>query len=60
MTPVRSMARTSKSLATGMVFSVMGAGRMPGMTMFSLAFRMLAVRSPLTWRMATAKSAEVR
>ena len=60
MTPVRSMARTSKSLATGIAFSVMGAGRIAGMTMFSLALMMIAALDSFTSRMAPANSAEVR
>ena len=55
------MARTSKSLGTMTLFSVTGAERMPGMTIFSLAFRMLD-ESDLwfTARMASASSEDVR
>src|SRR5260370_25617775 len=58
------MARTSKSLATGTVFSTMGAVRIPGMITFSLPLRILALCSPFdlpfAWRMASASSEEVR
>ena len=54
------MARTSKSLATGTVCSTIGAGRIPGILICSPAFKMLAVRSPLAWRMASPSSDDVR
>ena len=44
-----------------MVFSVTGAERIPGMTMFSLALRMLELSDLwLTERMASANSEDVR
>src|SRR5277367_4136244 len=55
------MARTSKSRATGTVFSTMGASRIPGTTICSPALRKVFVsRSTFALRIASASSLEVR
>src|ERR1700681_2641131 len=54
------MARTSKSLATGTVFSTIGPSRIPGMTICSPDLRKTPWRLGFASRMAPVSSVEVR